>query len=233
MQNLLERLLVEPTLRLLRLFGQALAPLVTVLFILLVGALLAYVARRIVFRLLTAMKFDRFADRAGFASSILRTRAFATPSDFAARLAQGAVWLFVVLLALSAADTTVTETLVVRFVNYVPSLVTATVVLLLGAVLSNFVARSTLLAAVNAQWPGARMLAGVVRLLGLLLTGVIALEQLGIGRTAVIVSFAILFGGVVIAAAIAFGLGARDLAREWLSENVKPRTPEEETFHHL
>ncbi len=233
MPDLLNQYFVEPAMRLFHQIGLALAPLVTVLLILVVGALLAYVVRRVVFRLLTLMKFDRFADNAGFASGILRTRAFATPSDFGARAAQGAVWLFMVLLALSAANTAVTEALVARFVNYIPNLVTATMVLLLGALLSNFLARSTLLAAVNAQWAGARALAAVVRVLGLLLTGVIVLEQLGIGQTAVIVTFAILFGGVVIAAAIAFGLGARDLARDWLRENLKPQASEEETFHHL
>jgi len=43
---------------------------------------------------------------------------------------------------------------------------------------------------------------------------VAALEELGIGRTTIIVAFAILFGGVAASVAIAFGLAARDLARK-------------------
>jgi hypothetical protein len=38
----------------------------------------------------------------------------------------------------------------------------------------------------------------------------------------------------VVAGAIAFGLGARDLAKEWLQSKMKPREPEEdEVFRHL
>jgi len=73
-----------------------------------------------------------------------------------------------------------------------------------------------------------------VRLLVMMLAVVVALEQLRIGRTALIVAFAILFGGIVIAGAIAFGFGARDLARDWLQSKMKPRErEEEEVFRHL
>ncbi len=48
-----------------------------------------------------------------------------------------------------------------------------------------------------------------------------ALEQLGIGRGAITVAFAILFGGVVLALALAFGLGGKDIAREYLEKKIK------------
>jgi hypothetical protein len=100
---------------------------------------------------------------------------------------------------------------------------------------SKFLARSTLLAAVNAQWAAARILAGGVRVLVMSLAVVVALEQLRIGRTALLVTFAILFAGIVMAGAIAFGLGARDLAHEWLRTKARPQAPEEEeeVFRHL
>ena len=43
----------------------------------------------------------------------------------------------------------------------------AVLVLLLGSAVSKFLARSALLAAVNAQWPAARLIAGGVRLLAI------------------------------------------------------------------
>lgn len=234
MQTLFERAVVEPFTRLAEQMTQVLAPLVTVLFILIVGGLVAFVARHIVYRVLTAVRFDRLAEQAGMAGTILRTGAFRSPSDFGARVVQGFIWLFIVLFALNAADTQMTTDLVTRFVGYVPDLITAVLVLLLGSVVSKFLARSTLLAAVNAQVAGARLIAGGVRLLVMLLAVVVALEQLRIGRTALIVAFAILFGGIVVAGAIAFGLGARDLAKEWLQSKMKPREPEEdEVFRHL
>lgn len=234
MQSLFERAFVDPFARLAEQMAQVVAPLVTVLAILIIGGLVAFVARHIVYRLLKAVRFDRFAEHTGMAGTILRTGVFRSPSDFGARVVQGFLWLFIVLFALNAADTQMTTDLVTRFVGYVPDLITAVLVLLLGSVVSKFLARSALLAAVNAQWAGARLIAGGVRLLVMLLAVVVALEQLRIGRTALIVTFAILFGGIVVAGAIAFGLGARDLAREWLQSKMKPReSDEEEVFRHL
>lgn len=234
MQGLLEKAFIEPFHRLAEHLTHVLPALITVLVILIVGGAVAYLVRRVIHRLLVALRFDRLVARTGLASTIERARVFRSPSDFGARLVQGLLWLFIILFALNAADTQMTQDLVVRFIHYVPDIITAVLVLLLGSLISKFLARSVLLAAVNAQWSGARLLAGGVRVLVMMLAVVIALEQLRIGRTALLVSFAILFGGVVIAGAIAFGLGARDLAREWLQSKMKPRSPEnEEVFRHL
>jgi hypothetical protein len=95
------------------------------------------------------------------------------------------------------------------------------------------VSRSALLAAVNAQWPAARLIAGGVRVLVMTLAVVIALEQLRVGSVALLVAFAIVFAGIVFAMALAFGLGARDMARQWLEAKVRSSVAEEEVFRHL
>ena len=48
-----------------------------------------------------------------------------------------------------------------------------------------------------------------------------ALEHLGVGRQVLMASFTILFGGVVLALALAFGLGGRHLAREALEKALR------------
>ena len=234
MQNLFEKAFVEPFHRLAEQLGQILPPLVSVLVILIGGGAVAYLVRMIVYRLLTMAKFDRLVGETGMASTIERTRIFRSPSDFGARLAQGLVWVFIILFALNAANSQMTQQLVARFVNYVPEIIAAALVLLLGSVISKFLARSTLLAAVNAQWVGARFLAGSVRVLVMTLAVVVALEQLNIGRSVLLVAFAILFGGIVISGAIAFGMALRDLAREWLRGHTRPHArDDEESFRHL
>jgi hypothetical protein len=221
LKGLLQQAIVEPLHRLAQHLVRVVPTLVTVLLILLVGWALAYLTRLFTYRALSLLNFDRVANRAGMARAIERTGLFRSPSEFGARVAQGAVWVFIILFALSAAGTEVTDELVARFVNYVPDLVTAALVLLLGSAVSKFLSRSALLAAVNAQWVGARFIAGAVRVLLMSLAVVVALEQLRIGRTALLVSFAILFAGIVLGLALAFGLGGRDLAREWLDAKRK------------
>ncbi len=234
MQRLIERAFIEPFHRLAELVWQVLPAVVTVMVILVVGGFLAWLVRQGVYHLLFAAHFNRRVAETRLARAIDRTLIFRSPADCVARVIHGALWLVIVLLALAAVDTTLTQEMLARFVNYVPDLVTAMLVLLLGSVISKFLARSTLLAAVNAQWAGARLLAGAVRFLVMTLAVVVALEQVRIGRTALLVTFAIIFAGVVIAAAIAFGLGGRDIARQWLEKRVHSAPPQdEEIFHHL
>jgi hypothetical protein len=234
MQDLFERAFLAPFQRLSQQLASVVEAMLTVVVILVIGGALAWALRQVAYRLLVAVQFDRLAERMGFARTIERAQVFRSASDFGARLAQGVLWLIIVLFALNAVDSEMTDNLVARFVNYVPDLMTAVLVLLLGSVISRFLGRSVLLGAVNAQWAGARLLAGGVRVLVMMLAVVIALEQLQIGRTALLATFSILFGGIVVAAAIAFGLGARDLARDWLQSKVKGReTEEEEVLRHL
>lgn len=237
MWELLKRALVEPFTRLSNEFSRVLPALLTIAMILVIGCALAIIARRVTTAVLRWIRFDRMAEGTAFGTAVESARLVPSPSEFGGRLAQGFVWLVTVLFALSAAETEVTQSLVTRFFDYIPDMITAALVLLLAVAVSKFLARSVLLAAVNAQWPAAKFIAGCVRVLVISLGVLIALEQLRIGRTAVLVAFAILFAGVVVAGAIAFGLAARDLAKDWLRSRLPPppsqEREEEEVFRHL
>lgn len=227
--------LLEPFQRLGQEFVAKLPGVLTALALLVVGGGIAALVRFVIFRALTALRFDRLMERGGIAGVLERTRIFRSPSDFVARLVQGFLWMILILAALTTIDSQMTRELVVRFVNYIPALATAALVLLLGSAVSKFLGRSALIAAVNAQWVGARLVGSGVRVLVMCFAAAIALEELRIGRTVIAVSFAIVFAGIVIAGAIAFGLGARDLAHDWLQSKLQKKLPgeDERVFHHL
>lgn len=233
MRSLLDRMFVDPFHRLADQSAHIVPVLVIVIVTLMVGGFIAFLSRWFTYRLLHVARFDQMVQKTGFSSMIERTGVFRSPSDLGARFVQALVWLFVVLFALNAADTPASVDLVRRTVDYIPNLIAAGLVLLLGVVVSRMVARSALLAAVNAQWPAARLIAGGVRVLLMTLAVVIALEQLHIGSVPLLVAFAIVFAGIVFALAIAFGLGARDMARQWLEAKVRSSVAEEEVFRHL
>ncbi len=233
MRSLFDRMLVDPFHRLADQSAHVVPILIMVMVTLLVGGFLAFMARVLTYRLLQFAQFDRLVQRTGFSSMIKRTGVFRSPTDLGARFVQALVWLFTMLFALSAADTPASVELVRRFVDYIPNLIAAGLVLLLGVAVSRMISRSALLAAVNAQWPGARLIAGGVRVLVMTLAIVIALEQLHIGSLPLLVAFAIVFAGIVFALAVAFGLGGRDMARQWLEAKVRSSVAEEEVFRHL
>jgi hypothetical protein len=224
---------LEPFQRLVDQSAHIVPVLVMVLVTIIVGGFVAFVLRWLTYRLLQVARFDRLVQRTGFASMIERTGVFRSPSDLGARFVQAVVWMLVALFALNATDTPASVEMVRRFVDYIFNVISAGLVLLLGVVVSRMVSRSALLAAVNAQWPAARLIAGGVRVLVMTLAVVIALEQLRVGSVALLVAFAIVFAGIVFAMALAFGLGARDMARQWLEAKVRSSVAEEEVFRHL
>jgi hypothetical protein len=92
-----------------------------------------------------------------------------------------------------------------------------------GYLLSNFVGQAVLITAVNAGLPPARTVAALSRWGVQLVAAAMALEQLGIAQNIVVVGFGITLGGMVLAAAIAFGLGAKDLAKSFLEQRLSER----------
>jgi hypothetical protein len=115
--------------------------------------------------------------------------------------------------------------------TYLPQLLIAAAILILGALIGGFVRRSVLIAAVNAGFPSARLLAGGVQTALMVLFVAMALEHLGLGRQVILVSFTIVFGGVVLALALAFGLAGRDLAREFLERMSRRRDGGDDLRH--
>lgn len=190
------------------------------LVVLLVGVLVAYAGRVVIALLLRLLGFDRFCQRHGV-DGALRTAGIALgPTAVAGRLVFWVVMVVFLVLSLAALNIAPMNDLVTRLFVFLPQLLAALVILVLGYVVSVFLQRAALLAAVNAALPRARVLAGAVQMLVLLFTAAMALEQVGIGSSIVLAAFCVAFGSVGLAAALAFGYAARDLARSVLERHL-------------
>ena len=113
------------------------------------------------------------------------------------------------------------EKLLATFLLYLPNILVAVVMLMIGYLLGNFLGRAALIAGVNAGIRISGTIGKLVQLAVFILAATIALEQLGIGQDTVVIAFAITFGGIILALAIAFGLGGRDMASEYLDKKFR------------
>ena len=66
-----------------------------------------------------------------------------------------------------------------------------------------------------------RLLSLTVKWLVLIVAAAMALDHIGIGRTVLLLAFGIVFGGVVLAIALAVGLGARDAVSRALDRQLR------------
>ena len=192
----------------------------TILFV--GGFLVAILVRVALRRFLAWVHFDRLAERTG-ASGMLRVADLPSAELLVAKVAFWVVWIGFLVSAVDTLQFGAFQGLVEEFFRFVPRALLAMLVLALGFLVANFVWRATLLASVNAGFPGARLLSGTLRLLVLAITVVMALEQLGLATRVVLTAFAIAFGALMLGLAIAFGLGGRDAAKQLLEQKLTAR----------
>jgi hypothetical protein len=188
------------------------------------GLLVAWTASQTLERLLRVVGLDRLSNRLGVTSALLRGGVKTDPSRLVGQAAYWIVMIFATVAALGALNLQPINDVAKSFLAYVPHLVTAALILIAGWLLSNFVSQAVLIAAVNAGLPPARLVATCSRWGIQLLAVAMALEQLGIAQNIVVVGFGITLGGIVLAGAIAFGLGAKDLAKDYIERGLSIRS---------
>ncbi len=197
--------------------------MVTTLAIIIMGWLIAMLLRTLVRVLLGWVRINVAAERFGVAS-LLRTADLPPADALIGAIVFWLVWLGFLLSGIDVLGFESLQGLLESFWAFVPRLLLAVVILIIGFVVANFAWRATVLAAVNARVPSPRLLSGAVRWLILILTGAMALEQIAVARSVVLTAFAIAFGALSLAVAIAFGIGGRGIAKRILEHQF----PEQE-----
>lgn len=199
----------------------------------LVGWAAAVIVRRLVCRMLLAVDFDGFCRRWGFSATLGHLGGRRPPSELIGQLIFWTILPISLLMGVEALELPATAGLVSIVIRFLPNLLVAIVIVGVGWVLADFLAESALIAMVNAQVAGAPLVAGTVRWLVLVFAGAAALTQIGIAREMVLLAFGIAFGGSVLALALAFGLGGKDLAREILESRLRKQKEDRDHLTHV
>ena len=204
-----------------------LALVLIVLFTMVVAVLLRIGVRRF----LRGIKFDQRIANWGF-PEVANWSPDRSPTLLLTRVIYWSIVLLGLLVGISVLDARLTSTFVIRVFDYLPDVLAAMLVLIVGTLAARFFARSVLISAVNLKIQSARLLSLGVKWLVLVLAAAMALQHLGIGGPIVTLSFGILFGGIVLALALAVGLGSKDMvSRSWEQQANAEETPEEQLQH--
>jgi hypothetical protein len=207
-----------------------LAFIVVLLTFFALAVLVTYIVRRI----LIASRFDqRLNERTNSLADWAPSR---SPTLLIGRVVFWSFLLAGVLVGLSAFEAASTDAVLAGYVfAYLPRVIGAVILLFLGNLVARFLSRSVLIGAVNMNLHYARLLASGVKWLVLVLTAAMVLDHLAIAGVIVDMAFGILFGGIVLALALAVGLGSRDLVSRSIEKEVsRPQEPAgEEKLHHF
>src|SRR6202795_2884893 len=189
------------------------------LFIVVLGLLVALVLKYILRTVLGLTKLDRVSEEAG-ASRILRIAHLSSITVLLSRSLFWVTWFAFILIGLSVLGVAGLQGQISRLLQFLPEVFVGILILFLGLVTANFLSRTALLAAVNAGHPSPRIISWSIRFVIWILAISMTLEELGVARQTVTAAFSIIFGAVMLGLAIAFGLGGQDLARKSLERHL-------------
>jgi len=160
-----------------------------------------------------------------------------SPTQLLARLTFWTVVALGFLVGLSGLEASTTTAVAARVAAYLPHLLLALVIGAVGLAAGRVLERVVLIGAVNFGLQSARLVGVGARWLVVVFAVAIALGELGIGGSVVTLAFGILFGGIVLALALALGLGAKDAVARSLEKHMAPREekaePEKDDLTHL
>jgi hypothetical protein len=180
--------------------------------ILLTGYFLARQVQRWADDLLKRLGFNRMATAGGLDEVVGRTGSRLDPVRALAKLIFWLVMLVVILLASTALGLESINQMFGAMLAFIPTLIAAIVIVILGIIVGEFVRGLILASAGNVSGVPtvAKMAKGAVIMIALFM----ALQQVGVAEEIVTAAFTLILGAAALAVGLAFGLGNRELAGE-------------------
>ncbi|MHB8253221.1 MAG: mechanosensitive ion channel family protein [Acidiferrobacter sp.] len=209
-----------PAQQVLEHWEQWLPPFLLAMAVLVAGWVLARLLRFVAVKALRTINFHVLAERAGLDGFLRQGGAGTDTNGVLGILVAALVVLMAVALALNAVGLAYAAGITMQMASFVPRLMAAVVLLTLGLYFSRVVAHSVSLYAVDQGLEDAPLLGRFAQSAVMVFVVLIVLDEIQVGRVIIRDTFLIVLGGVMLALALAFGLGGQKwaagiLERQW------------------
>jgi hypothetical protein len=186
---------------------------VTGIVLVIVALIVAKLLEKIFRRMLVGVRLDGLVERIGLDRTLRRMGVRQEPSRVLARVAY---FLLLFLFARTAADALGLDAVsnaMGSFLGYVPNLVAAVLILVVGGVAGQFAGKAVAQAAKGSGIDFGASLGSVTSALVLFIAGVMAVSQLRFDTDIVRIVTICSLAGMALAFGLSFGLGSRDVTR--------------------
>jgi len=202
--------------------GSVLPKILAALIILIFGWIVSKIFSGISKRVLVLIQFDRLASKAGLDEFLIKGGVKRNTVQLLGGLVY---WFFLILTFIAAFSAVGLSAVVVPLTSillYVPNIFVVVLILVFGAYLAAFADSVVKAYSANAGVTKPELAGRISRALVLLFAIIIALEQLRLETNLITQVFLILMAALGLGAAIAIGIGAKDLAKTYLEKFIKP-----------
>jgi hypothetical protein len=196
----------------------AIPKVIAFLVIIIIGWIIASIITRVVVTLLNAVKFNGLAERSGFASFVSNMGLKSDSVGFIGLVVKWFIRLIVLIAAFDSLGLPQVSDVLRQFVLWIPNLIVALIVLVIGGLAANALASLVLGAAKGANLNNPELLATMSRIGVWEFAIVIAVDQIGVAQSIVNTLFTAVVGALALAIGLAFGLGGKETAGEILKK---------------
>jgi hypothetical protein len=225
-------ILLETTREFLHQIAALVPRLALAIGVMILGWLLAKLIRFAAIRALRAINFNVLTERAGTDSFLQQGGMRGDTTTLFGLFAYWLVILAAMIIAFNGLGLTYVTDLLQHLMLFVPKVLVAMLVLIFGSYFARFVGGAVHTYCVDAKIPDADVLGRIARYLILTFVVMIALSQVEVGGDIVQKTFLIILAGVVLALALAFGLGGRNWAAAMLERWWPRAAKDSETREH-
>jgi hypothetical protein len=184
------------------------------LLILLLGGIIAKLLEQLIVRALKLIALDRLSEEIQLSTVLTKGGIKRKLSELIGAIIYWIVMLAFVMTALNALNLTVAAELFQQIVGFLPNVIAAVFILIVGIFAAAFMSATVRTAASNSGILQAHLLGQAVQAIVVIFAIVAALQQLQIQFVGEV--FLIILSGISLGCALAFGLGCKDIAGKWV-----------------
>jgi flagellar biosynthesis protein FliQ len=218
--------MLEPVRVFLRQMGDFLPRLAIALVVVIVGYFVAKAVKFAIVKGLRAVNFNIMTERAGIDGFLRAGGIRADGTEILALLFYWVVILVALVIGFNSLGLGYITDLLSRVLLFVPKVMVAMLILAFGAYFAGFIGHAVTAYCKKVHLQDAELLGRICQYAILAFVVLIALDQVNIGGDIVRQTFLIVLAGVVLALALAFGIGGKDWAAEmlerWWPRRKKP-----------
>ncbi|OQB14679.1 MAG: hypothetical protein BWY16_00156 [Candidatus Omnitrophica bacterium ADurb.Bin205] len=203
--------LLEPARTVLAQIGQFLVNILLVIVILIIGWLISKLIKVVVTKGLRAIKLDELSDRIELETMLEKGGIGYSLSELVGLVCYWLAILVTFMVAINAVGLTIAADLLNRVVLYVPNVIAAVFILILGMFAATILKNIVVTAANNSGVSQGKLLGKIAEVVIIAFAVFVGLEQLKIGIRITQLTISIALGSIGLGLAIAFGLGCKDI----------------------
>lgn len=223
---MLKELVVTPVKGMLAQVGVYVSSLAAVVLVLLVGWIVANIIKNLVNRVLDVLQVDTYAERVGVDKIFAKGGIKYSVSELIGVLSYWVIILISLVIAVGMVNQNGQAAgLLNTIVLYIPRVISAVFILIVGLFFATFVSTAIQTAAANAGVDQATLLGRLSQAVLIIFTFDIALRQIQIDIRGIENAVLILLASAGLALALAFGLGCKDIAGRLTQEFLDKMKP--------